>query len=191
MAYVQRTWIVWRNTGTYKWEGLYSNITNRLFLYQQALQALNLRMGCSTSTYVCDGQVSRDICFFSFMLEIWIWYHKWAKEVYPWYLKHKLFSPLVFFRLQDRPMLHTGQQPDVSGSAEWHSMHQDAVLCHHWSSLGSSVWDVPCPATPLPPRVHPQHPQWCLPRSEVIDWLELFTHEIQPWGRMIMAKDQI
>lgn len=99
-----------------------------------------------------------------------------AEWVYLWYLKHNPFFLLVFFRLQDWPMLYTGQQPDVPGSAEWYCVHQDTVLCHHWPSLGSSVWDVPCPATPLPPRVHSQHPQWRLPRSEVIHWWELFIH---------------
>lgn len=63
-------------------------------------------------------------------------------------------------------MLHTGEQPDVSGAAQWNCLHQNPLLCHHWSSMGPPLRAVPRPATPLQKRLHPQHPHWSLSRSD-------------------------
>lgn len=64
-------------------------------------------------------------------------------------------------------MFHTGEQPDVSGPAQWHRLHQNPVLRYDWPSVGPPLRAVPCPAAPLPTRFHPQHSHRGVPRSDI------------------------
>lgn len=82
---------------------------------------------------------------------------------------------LLNCRLQDGAMLHPGEQPDVSGPAQWNRLHQNSVLRYHWPSVGPPLRAVSRPAPPLQTRLHTQHPHWSLPRSDLALSLLVYT----------------
>lgn len=107
------------------------------------------------------------VIFHTFLGSLWLLWEKiiHGRVIVP--VTNMVLLLLCRHRLQDWAVLHSGQQPDVPGPAQRNHLHQDSVLRNHWSGVGSPLWAVPRPATPLQERIHPQHSHWSVPRS---DW---------------------
>lgn len=72
----------------------------------------------------------------------------------------------AFFHIPDYrtgPCFTPGQQPDVPGAAYRHCVYEDPVLCHHWTGLGATLWDVSSPPQPCRRASSPTS-HWSLPR---------------------------